>query len=215
MTLFGGFLSNAHLDTAQAETVISLTDPLIFTGLIIGGIFPFVLAGLTVKAARKGVVPFKEEVQRQLREDEGITRGDSEADYAGSVKPLALKTLASLLGPVLLVLVAPFVFGLAIGPKIVTGILLGMIVSGLEFSSSANSSADAWKNAKRVIERGGVADEEGRVQGAESEAYRGAGTGTEVGLGLGKCAGGSIGAGVKVMGMLAVLFGGEFAALHG
>ena len=75
------------------------------------------------------------------------------------MKPLALKTVASLLGPVLLVLVAPFVFGLAIGPKIVAGILLGMVVSGLEFSSSASNSADAWRCAKKVIESGGVTDE--------------------------------------------------------
>jgi len=35
-----------------------------------------------------------------------------------------------------------------------------------------------------------------------------------VGVSLGKCAGGSVGASIKVMGMLAVLFGGEFASLH-
>lgn len=59
MTLFGGFLSNVHLDTPDTEGLISLTDPLIFTGLLIGGIFPFVLAGLTVKAARNAIPPFK------------------------------------------------------------------------------------------------------------------------------------------------------------
>ena len=53
------------------------------------------------------------------------------------------------------------------------------------------------------------------MQGVDSEAYRGAAMGAEVGLNLGKCGGGSMGASIKVMGMLAVLFGGEFAALHG
>jgi len=66
------------------------------------------------------------------------------------------------------------VFGLAIGPKLVTGILLGITVSGLEFASSASSTAEAWSSAKKIIEAGGVSDQEGRVQGVESEAYRGA-----------------------------------------
>jgi len=40
--------------------MISLTDPLIFAGLLLGGIFPFVLSGLTVRAARKAVSPLKD-----------------------------------------------------------------------------------------------------------------------------------------------------------
>ncbi len=44
---------------------------------MIGGVFPFILSGLTVKAARKAINPFVTEVQRQLREDEGIAREDS------------------------------------------------------------------------------------------------------------------------------------------
>jgi Na+/H+-translocating membrane pyrophosphatase len=56
-----------------------------------------------------------------------------------------------MIGPVILVAVAPFVFGLAIGPKILAGILMGIIVSGLQFASSATTSGDAWSAARKHI----------------------------------------------------------------
>jgi Na+/H+-translocating membrane pyrophosphatase len=60
LTLFGGFLRNSFLDLPIAEGSISLTDPVLFTGLLIGAIFPFLLAGLSVKASRKATEPLIE-----------------------------------------------------------------------------------------------------------------------------------------------------------
>ena len=63
-----------------------------------------------------------------------------------------------MIAPVLLVLVVPMVLGLAIGPKIVTGLLLGMIVSGFQFASSTTTSGDAWSSARKFIESGMLTD---------------------------------------------------------
>jgi K(+)-stimulated pyrophosphate-energized sodium pump len=60
--LFGGFLRNASLDSESAETGISLTDPQIFTGLMIGGVLPFILSGLAVKGSRKAISPLVKEI---------------------------------------------------------------------------------------------------------------------------------------------------------
>ena len=53
MSLLGGFLRNAGLDTPASETALSLNDPLVFSGLLVGAILPFLLSGLAVKGSRK------------------------------------------------------------------------------------------------------------------------------------------------------------------
>jgi len=53
LTLFGGFLRNASLDGKNSEQLISLTNPIIFAGLLVGAIFPFIIAGLTIRGSRK------------------------------------------------------------------------------------------------------------------------------------------------------------------
>ena len=72
LTLFGGFLRNSRID--QSNAAMSLNDPLIFSGLLIGAVFPFILSGLTVRGSRKAVKPMVNMIQAQLREDDGIGR---------------------------------------------------------------------------------------------------------------------------------------------
>ena len=67
ITLFGGYLKNAKLDSTKAEELISLTDPLIFAGLLIGAVFPFLISGLTTRGSRKASHSLIAEVQSQLR----------------------------------------------------------------------------------------------------------------------------------------------------
>jgi Na+/H+-translocating membrane pyrophosphatase len=74
ITLFGGFLKNASLDSSQAEDTISLNNPQIFAGLLIGAIFPFIISGLTVRGSRKTTRQLTLEIQNQLLSDEGIAR---------------------------------------------------------------------------------------------------------------------------------------------
>jgi Na+/H+-translocating membrane pyrophosphatase len=55
--LLGGYLRNAGLDSQTAEDAISLTDPYIFSGMLIGGVLPFALSGLVARGSRKAVAP--------------------------------------------------------------------------------------------------------------------------------------------------------------
>ena len=54
-------------------------------------------------------------------------------------------------------------------------------------------------------------DDNGHIQGVGSVAHRGAVIGNAVGYSIRKNAGCSINSSIKLMGMLAVLFGNEFA----
>lgn len=88
--------------------------------------------------------------------------------------------------------------------------LPGIIVSGVQFSSSATISGDAWASTKKLIEKGQLADEQGNIQGIGSVSHRASLIGNSVGLSLKKNAGCSINASIKLMGMAAVLFGSKF-----
>jgi H+-translocating diphosphatase len=113
--------------------------------------------------------------------------------------------------PILLVVILPFLLGIALSPSLVAGLLPGVIVSGLQFASSATTSGEAWSSAKRLIESGRLTDEDGNIHGPDTLAHRAALIGNSVGYVLKKNAGCTINSCIKLMGMLAVLFGSKFA----
>jgi len=49
--------------------------------------------------------------------------------------------------------------GFAIGPKILAGYLLGLIVSSLQLSVSGTNSGGSWESSKYLYENGMVVDD--------------------------------------------------------
>ena len=72
-------------------------------------------------------------------------------------KCIAISTKASLrkmIVPGLLVIGTSFTMGVLFGPKVVSGILAGAIVSGVQIAFSFSNAGGAWDNAKKYIEAG-------------------------------------------------------------
>lgn len=116
-----------------------------------------------------------------------------------------------LVAPVLLATFSTLVLGFALSPKLVAGLLPGVIVSGLQFAGSASLSGEAWTEARKSAERGEVAEEDGRVNGVGSAVHRGMCIGSLVGVMIKKNASCCVCSALKLMGMLGVLFGSKFA----
>lgn len=114
----------------------------------------------------------------------------------------------------LIVVVFPLVVGFGLSPKLLAGLLPGLIVSGLLFASSSNISGEAWSSARQQIENGEIGDEDGRVHGIGSATHKAASIGNSVGIAMKKNGSCSINTSLKLIGMLAVLFGSKFAELH-
>ena len=53
LSLFGGFLHNAGLDTNDTASDIALTKPEIFAGLMIGAMLPYVFSAFTIRSVGK------------------------------------------------------------------------------------------------------------------------------------------------------------------
>jgi H(+)-translocating pyrophosphatase len=73
LALYGGFLHNCKLENSS---LISLTEPAIFAGLLLGAMMPYIFSSFTIKSVGKAAMGMVDEVRRQIREEPGILRGE-------------------------------------------------------------------------------------------------------------------------------------------
>ena len=138
-------------------------------------------------------------------------------------KCIAISTKASLkkmIAPGLLVIGSPLVVGILVGPKGVSGLLAGLIVSGVQIAISFSNTGGAWDNAKKYVEGGNFSkihkDADGNpikfVKGSES--HKSAVTGDTVGDPLKDTSGPSINILIKLSAITSLVFGGFFTKTH-
>jgi inorganic pyrophosphatase len=59
-----------------------------------------------------------------------------------------------MIAPGVLVIGSPLLVGILFGPRGVSGLLAGAIVSGVQIAISFSNTGGAWDNAKKYIEAG-------------------------------------------------------------
>ena len=106
------------------------------------------------------------------------------------------------------VMVVPLGLGFATGPEILSGLMLGLAVSALQLAVSGANSGTALENTRNYIERGGLTDEEGNPIGVGTGAHKASITGDEFGEPLQGTASPALNTVCKMVGMLALVFGG-------
>ena len=100
LALYGGFLHNAGL---EMKSLISLVEPEIFAGLLIGAMLPYIFSAFTIKSVGKAAFGMVEEVRRQIREQPGILQGTVEPDYKACIAISTKASLIEMIAPGLLV----------------------------------------------------------------------------------------------------------------
>lgn len=101
LALYGGFLHNAGL---EMSTLISLTQPEIFAGLLLGAMLPYLFSGFTIRSVGKAAFGMVEEVRRQIRTNPGILQGTAEPDYKACIAISTRAALIEMIAPGLLVI---------------------------------------------------------------------------------------------------------------
>ncbi len=209
IVLFGSYYVDlkAHLEHAgilspdQIANALSfsLKDPKVIIGLFIGGLLPYLFSAFSMNAVGRAAGAVVEEVRRQLKLHPGILTGQDTPEYGACVDIVTKAALKEMIIPALLpVLAVVIVAAIPDGMKILGGVLVGSIVTGLFMGISMTSSGGAWDNAKKYIE-------EGHYGGKNSEAHKASVTGDTVGDPYKDTSGPAINPMIKVVNIVAIL----------
>ena len=166
-------LFSAYTRTVGLET-IDMTEANVVIGMFLGGVMPFLLAAMTMKAVGRAASKMVNEVRRQFREIPGLMDGDAKPDYANCVAIATDGALSEMIVPGLIAVIMPVVIGLGFGPETLGGFLGGATVTGVLLAIMMSNGGGAWDNAKKYIEAGAHG-------GKGSDAHKAAVVGDTVG----------------------------------
>ncbi|HHZ01765.1 MAG TPA: sodium-translocating pyrophosphatase [Tissierellia bacterium] len=198
----------ASYTQAVGITSISLTEPTVIAGLLIGGMLPFLFSAITMSAVGKAAFEMIEEVRRQFREIPGIMEGKGKPDYRRCVDISTAAALKEMIVPGLLAVIVPLIVGFVLGTEALGGLQAGALVSGVLMAIFMSNSGGAWDNAKKYIESG-------THGGKGSPAHVAAVVGDTVGDPFKDTSGPSINILIKLMTVVSLVFGPLLAQYGG
>lgn len=205
-------LTALALFISYAQTVgLSIIDVLeseVIIGLFIGAMLPFVFSALTMDAVSRAAEKMIIEVRRQFREHPGILRGEETPDYTSCVRISTNAALYEMVIPGVLAVICPIAVGMLLGVEALGGLLAGSVVTGVLLAVFMSNSGGAWDNAEKHIETGAFG-------GEGSDAHKASVVGDTVGDPLKDTAGPSLNILLKLMAVVALVFGPLIAQYGG
>ena len=193
LALFSTYTTTVKLDN------ISLTNPMVVIGVLIGGFLPFLFSSFAMTAVGAAAFDMIQEVRRQFKTIKGLMKGKAEADHARCVDIATRAALKKMIVPGLLAVLAPLAVGFILGPEALGGLLAGSLGSGVVLAIMMANSGGAWDNAKKYIESG-------KFGGKGSDPHKAAVVGDTVGDPFKDTAGPSINILLKLMTIVSLVF---------
>ncbi len=201
LALFAAFKTSAELEAAD----LSLTEPMVVIGLLIGAALPFVVAAMTMKSVGRAAEDMITEIRRQFKEIDGLLEGREgvEPDSATCVDISTKAALREMVMPGVVAVASPVVIGLLLGSAALGGTLAGATASGVLMALFMANAGGAWDNAKKAIEQGHI---EGAAKG--DDAHSAAVVGDTIGDPFKDTSGPSLNILIKLMSIVSVVIAG-------
>ena len=182
----------------NSDFVLRINDPLVLSGMFLGGLFPFLVSSMTMKAVGDAAFEMIKEIRRQFREIPGLMEDKAKPDTARCVDIATRAALKRMILPGSLAVLAPVVVGFGLGPKALGGMLGGALICCVMMALMMANAGGAWDNAKKYIEKGNLG-------GKGSEAHKAAVIGDTVGDPLKDTSGPSMNILINVMAIVSLV----------
>ena len=177
---------------------ISLGNPTVLIGILIGAMLPFLFSALTISSVGKAANKMVEEIRDQFATHPGILTGEVVPDYNRCIDISTKASLREMILPAVIAVASPILCGLILGAEGLGGLLIGGLVSAIMLAVFMANSGGAWDNAKKYVE-------EGNFGGKGSETHHAAVTGDTVGDPLKDTAGPAMDILIKLMSIIALI----------
>jgi len=147
LSLFGAFLTNTKVSN------LNMMTPIMLASLVIGAMIPYLFSALTMRAvgnaAEKMVEAVRDDFFKISRHSDSENR--PEPNSKECIKISTDASLSQMFLPGAIVILVPLIMGTLFGPTCVAGILMGIIISGIQLAISMANSGGAWDNCKKSI----------------------------------------------------------------
>ncbi len=187
LALFAAFMATAKIDS------INIANPTVMSGLLVGGMLPFLFSALSMKAVGRAAMDMIKEVRRQFKSipelraalDIMMKNGDSDysswskedqatfdaaegkAQYDKCVEISTKASIREMVIPGIIAVATPVVVGFGGGAEMLGGLLAGVTVCGVLMAIFQSNAGGAWDNAKKMFEEGVEIDGKNYVKGSE------------------------------------------------
>jgi len=125
--------------------------PMMFTGLILGAMLPYLFSALTMTAVGDAAEQMILVIREDFAEQREHPNENREPDSNRCIEVATKHALRNMILPGVIVILTPIIFGVFFGPNAVVGLLAGIIVSGIQLAISMSNTGGAWDNAKKSI----------------------------------------------------------------
>ncbi len=186
------------ISISDENFVLAINDPLVLCGMFLGGIFPFIVSSMTMKAVGDAAFDMIKEIRRQFKEIPGLLEGKAKPDTARCVDIATRAALRKMIAPGSLAVLSPVIIGFLLGPKALGGMLGGALICCVMMALMMSNAGGAWDNAKKFVEKGNFG-------GKGSEVHKAAVVGDTVGDPLKDTSGPSMNILINVMAIVSLV----------
>ena len=146
----------AEITVNNPDFVLRVNDPKVLAGVFLGGVFPFLVSSITMRAVGSAAFDMIHEIRRQFREIPGLMEGTAEPDSNRCIDIATQAALKRMIPPGVLAVGAPVVVGFSLGATALGGMLAGALLGCVLMALMMANAGGAWDNAKKYIEKGNL-----------------------------------------------------------
>ncbi len=134
--------------------VLRIDEPKVLAGVFLGGVFPFLVSSLTMRAVGSAAFDMIHEIRRQFREIPGLMEGTADPDSNRCVDIATQAALKRMIPPGVLAVGSPVLVGFTLGATALGGMLAGALLGCVLMALMMANAGGAWDNAKKYVEKG-------------------------------------------------------------